>query len=442
MSAIERAYDLITGEQEEERVCDAIPESACIEAPRNFFLNMTNGMATKLADQLANPGLVLPWFFDALGAPASVIGFLTPVRRAGALLPQLAVSGFLRQQPIRKWFWLLGGVLFGLGLLLMVPTALLFPPLTASILIVVLLALGSLSRGISSVAFKDVLAKTIPLGRRGRLLAMRATLGGGLALAAGVLLRTQVRNQTSITPFLILVGMAGVLWIGGAGLVSLVREEPGATEGSRNAFQEARAGFEILRAVPGMRRFVLTRSLLLTIELSLPFYSLFARRSTGGGAGELGIFVIAASLSQVLSSPLWGGLADRASRWVMILSAGLAALAGALALVLGSIPFLGQNPYTLAIPVLMIGFAIAGVRLGRKTYIVDGAPQADRPLYFALSNTISGVLTLLGGGLGFIADFFGLNLLILILTLIAVVGAMAGWRMPNAQYLVQPEIQA
>jgi hypothetical protein len=433
-STLKQAYEFVTDDEEGE-VCDSLPDEACQEVPRNFFLNVANGMATKLADQLANPGLVLPWFLDALGAPAAVIGFLTPVRRAGALLPQLAVAGQIRRFPIRKWFWLAGGAGFGLALILMAPAALLFSGLSAGILIVVLLGFGSLSRGVSSVAFKDVLAKTIPRGQRGTLLALRATLGGGLALIAGVILKLQVDvNSSALTLFLVLILMAGGLWILGVSVITLVVEEPGATDGGRNPLEEARAGIRLYRKTPGLRQFILTRSALLGIELSLPFYALMARRSTGGGAGDLGVFVIAASLAQVLSSPLWGRLADRASRLVMAGSGALAALAGFLSLTLGTVG-LGGNIYAYGLVVMLVGFAIAGVRLGRKTYLVDGAPERERPLYVALTNTVLGVLTILGSGMGFIADVFGLDTLIALLAGLAAISALASLRLPKTDKL-------
>jgi hypothetical protein len=45
------------------------------------------------------------WVMSALGASPALIGLLAPIRQAGALDPQLAISGQIRQFPIRKWFW-------------------------------------------------------------------------------------------------------------------------------------------------------------------------------------------------------------------------------------------------------------------------------------------------------------------------------------------------
>jgi MFS family permease len=432
-STLEQIYNLITIEDDESDACQSIPEENCEAVPHNFFLNAANGMATKLADQLASPGLVLPWFLDALNVPVSLIGLLTPIRRAGALLPQLVVSGQIRQLPIRKWFWIAGGVGFGLCLLLMIPAALWLPALLAGFVILTLLAIGSLARSFSSVAFKDVLAKTIPQGKRGTLLAVRATLGGILALIAGFLIRNQVDQPgtENISTYLWMIGLAGFLWICGALLVVLIQEPTGITEESRNFLQELKSGYQIFRTTPGFQKFVINRGILLSIELSLPFYTLYARRSTGGDVGALGSFVIAASLSSVLSSPLWGRFADRTSRFTMVSSAGLAGLAGLFILVLNTFDQIPKTTLTLAIPLVIIGFAIAGVRLGRKTYLVDGAPSNERPLYVAVSNTIMGILTLIGGGLGLIADWFGIQILIGILMVLAFVGMITSWRLPE-----------
>jgi len=426
--ALERAYEWIT--DDEGQMCEEIPKDACTSVPRNFFLNALNGAATKLADQLVSPGLVLTWFLDALNVPTTVIGFLSPVRQAGSLLPQLIVSGQIRRFPIRKWFWLAGGAIFGLVFLLMVPVSMITTGLGTGIAIVLLLAVGSLARGISSVAFKDVLAKTIPKGRRGTLLAFRATAGGSLALIAGLILRNQVADVQEIGPYLFLIGLGGVLWLVGAALITLIEEEPGATEGVRSFLGEARAGVRLLKDVPGYRSYVVVRAILLTVELSLPYYTLIVRGLTNGSVGELGIFVVAASFSEVLSSPVWGRFADRSSRQVMGTSALIAVLAGLL--VLGSEVFLGGriHPFLMTIPLMMIGFARAGVQLGRKTYLVDGAPKEDRPTYVALANTIIGILTILGSGLGWFADVFGVEILIACLMGAALVGSLLAFRLP------------
>jgi MFS-type transporter involved in bile tolerance (Atg22 family) len=435
---VDRVYELITGEDEDEaRACESIPEGACVEVPGNFFLNVANGAATKLGDQLASPGLVLPWLLAALGAPGYLAGLLVPVRRAAALLPQLAVSGNMREAERRKWYWFAGALGFGVMFLLMIPAVLILPPTAAGWAMIGLLGVASTSRGFSSVAFKDVLGKTIPQGRRGRLLALRATIGGLLALAAGVLMRLYLGGQSHITPYLLLVAAGGGLWALGAVAVLFVKEQPGATEGGRNAVEELNAGLALLRDVPGLRRFILARALLLSITLSVPYYSLYGRQLTGAQVGNLGIFVVASSLAAVFSSPVWGRLSDRSSRTVMMVGSGLAALAGAAALVLTCLPETLHTAFVFGGVVLLLGFAQAGVQLGRKTYLVDGAPPDERPLYAAMTNTILGLLILAGSGFGLLQQVIGVRALIGVFVALALLGVVAVWRMPEAEHMAE-----
>lgn len=426
----------ITGEGDE-RACEDIPDSACREVPGNFLLNAINGTATKLGDQLASPGLVLPWLLDAFGASTALIGWISPIRQTGALLPQLAISGQIRQHPIRKRFWMAGSFGFGLALTLTAVAGLLLPGPQAAGVAILLLVAGSLSRGVSSIAFKDVLGKTIPRGRRGRLLAIRATVGGLLALLVGLVLKTVVGSRDDLLIYIALVTLGGVLWFAATALILFIEEVPGATEGGRNALQEARAGLQILRQVPGFRKFILARIFLVSVELSLPYYALFGREITGRSVGDLGVFVIAASLSQVLSSPLWGRFADRSSRVVMAASGVMAAAAGGLALVISLGPPALRSAFYFSLPLMIVGFAMAGVRLGRKTYLIDSAPAEERPLYAAISNTFLGVVTLAGGGLGFLAHALGVSSTMVFFVIAALVGAVVSFRLPEAVELSQ-----
>ena len=111
------------------------------QAPQNFVLNVLNGSAPKLVEQLASPGLVLPWLFSAIGAPTALAGLLVPVKEAGSLLPQLAVAGSIRAYQKRKWFWVGAGSIQALLLALIIPAAVWFSPVIAGWTIVALLAL-------------------------------------------------------------------------------------------------------------------------------------------------------------------------------------------------------------------------------------------------------------------------------------------------------------
>ncbi|MDT8305102.1 MAG: MFS transporter [Anaerolineae bacterium] len=437
MTTWERVYTLLSDDDEESNLCSDLPPEACQEAPRNFLLNAANGAVTKLGDELGSPSLVLPWLLEAIGAPTFLTGWLVPVRRALALLPQMVIAGQIREFEQRKWFWAGGGAAFGLVFLLMIPAALWLSPLAAGITIVLLLAAGSVGRGVSSVAFKDVLAKTIAEGRRGRLLATRSAVAGILTLGAGMVLRLYVGEESDLTPYLLLLATAGGLWFVGAGLAAAVTEVPGVTGDARNAVEEARAGWALLQRQPGFRRFILARILLLSVPLSLPYFVLYFRQFTGAAVAGLSVLVVARGLAEVVSSPFWGRFSDRSSRGVMAAGGGLALVTGGVALLLGRFAGGWYSSLVAAVLFFVLGVAGAGVRLGRKTYLVDAAPAAERPLYVALTNTLVGAITLASGFLGLIAEFWTVQALLLTFLAFMAGGITLAWRMPEADGMAQ-----
>jgi hypothetical protein len=70
-----------------------------------------------------------------------------------------------------------------------------------------------------------------------------------------------------------------------------------------------------------------------------------------------------------------------------------------------------------------------GVRIGRKTYLVDLANAGNRASYVAISNTVIGVFVLAGGGLGWIAQRFGYETVLACLLGMALLGTLASWRL-------------
>ena len=267
------------------------------------------------------------------------------------------------------------------------------------------------------------------------MLASRATLGGILTLIAGAILRLYVADEGDLTPYLFLLSVAGLLWFIGVGFALAVDEESGATGGARNPLEEARAGWQLLQRQTGFRRFILARALLLSVRLSVPFYVLYARDLTGGALSGLGVFVIAVGLAEVVSSPFWGRFSDRSSRSVMIAGGLLAAGVAVLALSLGLLPAAWQTSLLFSVVFFLVGIARAGVRLGRKTYLVDGAPKKERPLYVALMNTVIGVITLAAGALGLVAEWFGVVTLLVLFLLLTLAGVIVTWRLPEAEAL-------
>jgi MFS family permease len=168
----------------------------------------------------------------------------------------------------------------------------------------------------------------------------------------------------------------------------------------------------------------------------MPFYALHAHGLFGGALAALGGYVVAVGIANVISSPFWGFFSDLSSRKVMALSGVIGAAVGGLALGIDALPADWQTPWLYALVFLVLGIAMSGVRLGRKTYLVDGAPKDERPLYVAFANSFIGLVSLAAGSLGFIAQAFSIQVLIGVLAVLALAGAALSLAMPEADRMV------
>ncbi|SHN21567.1 Predicted arabinose efflux permease, MFS family [Cyclobacterium lianum] len=405
----EKTYELITDEGEL-RVCDNISESACKETPFNFFKNIFSGTLSKLSEQLVSPGTTLPWILSALGVPNAFAGALVPIKDAGSLLPQLFVSAKIRSFPRRKWFWVIPAWTQALALVGMAFAVLNFEGETAGWLILLSLAIFSCCSGVASIAFKDVTAKTIPKGKRGQMLGLRATLGGVLTLLAGGIILADLQEINERNPLFLLVLAGSVLWFISGLVFSLIAEEKGATSGGRTPAAEIRAARKFWKEDANLRRFIFTRGLLMAIPLAQPFFVILGKEQIGDQVSTLGLMVIAAGIANVISSPFWGRFADRSSRKMLV----FVALLGAANILLMSLfphwPEGLQNMYVFAFLFLVQVMAHGGARLSRKTYLVDFAPDKERASYVSLANTVIGIFTLAGAGLGALAGSIGVQI--------------------------------
>ncbi|QFT84085.1 Major Facilitator Superfamily protein [Halomonas sp. THAF12] len=428
-----RLYERLTGD-EDSRMCKDIPDEACQEQPRNFFLHLMASLGNKLADELASARLVLPWLLGAIGAPVWMVGLLVPIREAGALLPQVFVAGFIRGRPERKGVWVAGALLQALAAAALALLALFGQGGLGGALVLAVLVLLSLARGLSSIATKDVLGKTIAKRRRGTLMGWSGSLAGAATLAAGLVLMI-FSDRPGELALAALLGVAALGWGVNALCAARIHEVPGASEGGDSIASTLREGLRLLRQDRTFRYFNLSRALLLSSALALPYVALLGQRQSGAELGDLGVLVIVSGLAGMVASPLWGKRADDSSRRVMRLAALGTALCCAAGALLAWLPLSWTAsvwPYAGLYALLVI--VHAGARLGRKTYVVDLAGAEDRALYVALSNTLTGVLMLIVGALaGALAQWLGSGALLLALAATALAAAASAQRLPEVE---------
>ncbi len=425
-------YEVLTNE-EDTRLCKEIGEDACREAPRSFVLILLSYCLTKLGDAIASPKTTLAWLTSMVGAPAFVLGLLVPIRESGSMLPQLFIGGVIRRLPIRKWVWVSGSAgqaacVVGIGFVAVSLTG-----MTAGWAIIGLVALFSLFRGFCSVAAKDVLGKMIPKPKRGQLIGWSASAAGLLSVGIGVVLMTPVSGQLRESFLGLLLFGAGVLWLIAAAIYSRLDEYAGETGGGRNIL-DALGQLRLMATDRPFRRFVITRALLMCSALSAPFYVALAQQNFGAPAYLLGAFIVAAGLAGLVSAPIWGRYADASSKYVMINAALITSGIGLAVFVVNRfLPELSGTLWFLPIAYFILSLAHSGVRVGRKTYVVNLASGNKRTDYIAISNTVIGLLLLVVGAIGALAPVVGNDGVIGLLALMGLAGAAYGATLPDVE---------
>lgn len=147
-----------------------------------------------------------------------------------------------------------------------------------------------------------------------------------------------------------------------------------------------------------------------------------AERPTGWGSSSLS--------NAMLSGPAWGRLADQSSR--RTLRSAMAIVAALLFLVIGyTLLTTGNSNDHWVFPVLLFinGLAHAGVRVGRKTYLVNLGKGNKRTDYVAVGNTSIGVVLLIAGFITGLLALISVQTALALLGLGTLVGVIYGSRL-------------
>lgn len=385
--------------------------------PRNFLRHIAALSGSKLGDGLVDAKLVLSWLLTHLGAGSVFIGLLVPVREAGSLLPQLFTAGAIGALPRRKWVWAVGSAVQGLAALGIAGVALTMQGAAAGLAIVGLLAVLALARSACSASYKDILGKTVGKSRRGSATGLASSIGAAGVIIFALLLWGPVDRAPLVVGAILLAGAA---WIAGGAILATLEEAAQPKTGALG-LRESLAQLKLLRRDGQLARFVVARSLLVGTALAPPFLLVLAAGQDADDR-QLGLLVLASALASLVSSWVWGRMADRSARRVLIWSGAAASVALALAIGLNAAGLAG---HAIAIAVVLFGLMIAyhGVRQGRSTYLVDMAPDDQRAAYTAVSNLVVGVVILVAGAASAALAALGAPWVIAVFALASLAGA-------------------
>lgn len=381
----------------------------------NYLVGLLNGAIFGFVDALIAPSLTLALFITQLGGSSLLVGLMSAIYNGGWFIPQFLTAHRLQRRPLKKtvyrdaayvrivcWF-LIVVVTFRLGT--SNPTLLLF-------IFFVLMTIYSLAAGFAGNAFMTIVAKIIPVQRRGSFFGWREFSGTAAGLLAGYLVAVALSPARGLVfpdnfgiLFVLTFGLVGV----GLLLFNLVREPAEEISGEGVTFiQQWGAAKGIVRENHVYRRYLATRFVLAAGDLATPFYALFATQKLGAPDSIVGLYIGLTTLSALVATPILSWLSDRRHvNTVMVIAAGATPLIPLIALSFALLTGSSGSAVTFSVIFLIYGVARTAANTSFPTFLLNLAPAPQRTLYIGFTNTMLGIATFIPVIGGTVLELFG-----------------------------------
>lgn len=393
----------------------------------NFSVNLWDITFITLGLSLISRETVIPVLISQLTDSKLAIGLVPAMWSLGFYLPQLLTANLAERMEYKKPFvMLIGGVMERLPYLFIGLAVLFFAlsaPLATVFVILAGVALASAGAGVATPAWFDMIAKVIPVQRRG----LWSGLGHGLGALMGIVGAYFVGRILVGNPFpgnyallfFLAFGFFVISWLG----LALNREPPSKLK------EQAVPLRDYLRQLPGVlgrdanyRRYLISKSLVNLGAMTAGFFAVYGTETFAIGGAGIGLLTGVLIGAQAALNPLWGVVGDRYGHKIVLTAAAFAiALAPLAALFAQGMPLL-------VLTFVLLGSYLAADQASGLNIILEFCAPEDRPTYIGLTNTLlAPVLILapiLGGGL---AGLFGYRGLFSIALGVAIAGALLLW---------------
>jgi len=374
---------------------------------------------------------IIPAYLLAITGSAAAVGLGIALLQLGATIsPILSGARIEHRSHILSYSIRVGSMLR----LAILGLALAGWLLTSDVLVVVTLALFAVLgffNGAQRVAFQMLMAKVIPIARRGRLQGYRNLAGGliaaVLAWVAGYwFIEGEWLGNGYATTFLLAFVLTS------AGLIAfkmLLREPPSPAARPMVPLIERVRQFPLLLEDRNFARFIAAQALATAIRIGGPFWTVYAGQQLGLSGALIGGLSLAFLGADTLSNLLWGPMGDRFGfRIVYMLS--LACVLGGLVVMMT-----GHTALPIYAAFVLLGMGGSGWMMASTTMVLEFGAHEDIPMRLAFLTTAEGAVAavgpLLAGLLVAAAGFGPLFALVLAALAGALVLMMFGVREPR-----------
>ena len=377
----------------------------------NFSVNALDMAFISLAGKLTSQETIVPLLVSQLTSSKIVIGLVPAISSLGYLLPQLLAANFTERLRRKKPFvMLLGGLgertpylLTGLAVWWLAESA----PLAALTCLLLLSAISNTSCGVAAPAWNDMLAKVIPVNKRG----LWAGAGHGLGALLGVAGAALIGHILGRWPFprnfglcfLLAYAAAVISWIG----LALNREPDSQTVKPRKSLGlYLRQLPSVVRRDRNYARYLASSTIASLGGMASGFFIVYGSERFAIGGVQVGALAAAMVGTQAAMTFLWGMVGDRKGHKLVLTGAAFAMMLAA------TVAWVSSSSTGMWAVFGLLGASAAASRASGTNIVLELCAPEDRPTDVGLANTLlapsRAVAPILGGWLATWAGYQGM----------------------------------
>lgn len=379
--------------------------------PRNFAGHFLHGMLGMTGFRLFNAPTFLPAYLHLLSGSDFVVGLGQSLQQLGGVVSPVIGATQIEHRKRVLPVAVLMGTLMRIQILGVAVAGFILHGYPLLIAVLTFLFLLGLFSGPQQVAFQLLLAKVIPIARRGRLQALRNVTGGaiaaGLAWFAGrYLIQKNVLGNGYGATFLLAFVLTS---LGLTALRLLMREPIPPTVREKARLVDRVREFPALFAEDrDFLYFMIAQTLAVAGRVAAPFYILFAGRSMALNGKNLGLVSLAFLGADTVTNLGWGLAGDRFGFRVTFLVSLVVWIAATVLLMAAPEAAAGSARLGLDVHAVIflaffgLGAAQSGYLMSSQTMVLEFGARDDIAMRLALTSTAQGTMNTIGplaGGL-------------------------------------------
>jgi MFS family permease len=356
----------------------------------NFTVNALDGASFWFGMSFISSTIILPLYVSHFTDNPLLIGLIPFIATAGYLVPQLFSANAVERAPRKKFFPVNLGFFFErIPIFLLAPTAYILAtdqPLLALVVFFILLAWHTFGAGVTIVGWQDMIAKLIPVDKRGRFFGITNFIGNGSGILGALAVPIVLSKFTFPLGYVISFSIAAILvflsWV----FLSMAREP--AVYSSKPAVSQLdymRSLPEVLRRDRNFRIYLLSQIIFYVSGMAIGFLVVYTVQTWNLSDAQASGFIVTMQIGLTLANLFFGFLADRKGHK---LSLEICMALSAISLILA---ILAPSFWWFFIIFFLRGVVNAGTFISGISIVYEFTDAENRPTYIGLANTIPGI---------------------------------------------------